>query len=209
MKLQDKIVFYRKRAGLSQEALAGRLHVSRQAVSKWETGEAVPELNKIVALAREFGVTTDELLLEECDPHAPESVYDEEKEPQEEPREATTSNWVESVPGVLGRLIRRYGWLLGVRIAVSGALFTAMGALARGMARSMTDNFGGFGSQLGGMDFGPDTLLEINGVFVNKGSGFASSDPVSIMGSFIMGLGIVMMIGGAALALVLYKNKQK
>jgi len=123
MKLQDKIVFYRKRAGLSQEALAGRLHVSRQAVSKWETGEAVPELNKIVALAREFGVTTDELLLEECDPHAPESVYDEEKEPQEEPREATTSNWVESVPGVLGRLIRRYGWLLGI---VGGMLHAAI-----------------------------------------------------------------------------------
>ena len=40
MKLPEKILYCRKRAGLSQEALAERLGVSRQAVSKWETGEA-------------------------------------------------------------------------------------------------------------------------------------------------------------------------
>ena len=43
MKLSEKILYCRKRAGLSQEALAERLGVSRQAVSKWETGEALPE----------------------------------------------------------------------------------------------------------------------------------------------------------------------
>ena len=43
MKLPEKILYCRKRAGLSQEALAERLGVSRQAVSKWETGEALPE----------------------------------------------------------------------------------------------------------------------------------------------------------------------
>lgn len=62
MKLNEKILYYRKRAGLSQEALAAKVGVSRQAVSKWEVGDSVPELDKLVALAQAFGVTTDELL---------------------------------------------------------------------------------------------------------------------------------------------------
>ena len=65
MKLQEKILYCRKKAGLSQEALAERLGVSRQAISKWETGDAVPEINKLLLLANVFGVTTDWLLSEE------------------------------------------------------------------------------------------------------------------------------------------------
>ena len=205
MKLQEKIAFYRKRAGLSQEALANRLHVSRQAVSKWETGEAVPELNKIVALAREFDITTDELLLENA-----VSADTETDEKTDEGRSAYTvphNNWVESVPGVIGRLLRRYGWLAGVYMACSGALFTAIGVLARSMAGSMTKGLGGFGSSLNEWGFGPDTLLEINGVYTMKD--VAVSNPVSALGGFVMGLGIVMMIGGTALAVVLYRNRRK
>ncbi len=56
MKLPEKILYCRKRAGLSQEALAERLGVSRQAVSKWETGEALPETGKLAALAAELGL---------------------------------------------------------------------------------------------------------------------------------------------------------
>lgn len=62
MKLNEQILHYRKKAGLSQEELAGKIGVSRQAVSKWEVGDTVPELDKLVALAKTFGVTTDELL---------------------------------------------------------------------------------------------------------------------------------------------------
>lgn len=62
MKLNEKILYYRKRAGLSQEALAAKIGVSRQAVSKWELGETTPDVEKLVVLARSFGVTTDELL---------------------------------------------------------------------------------------------------------------------------------------------------
>lgn len=62
MKLPEKILYCRKRAGLSQEELAGRLGVSRQAVSKWETGEAQPELSKLAPLAAELGVSVDWLL---------------------------------------------------------------------------------------------------------------------------------------------------
>lgn len=62
MKMNEKILACRRRAGLSQEALAERLEVSRQAVSRWECGEATPEPAKILQLARTFGVTADWLL---------------------------------------------------------------------------------------------------------------------------------------------------
>ena len=72
MELGEKIAFCRKRAGLSQEALADRLGLSRQAVSRWETGAAVPDLSKIVELSKLFGVTTDFLLLpEQTEPEPP------------------------------------------------------------------------------------------------------------------------------------------
>ena len=62
MKLHEKIYYCRKKAGLSQEALAEKIGVSRQAISKWETGEATPELNKLPLLTSTFGVTYDWLL---------------------------------------------------------------------------------------------------------------------------------------------------
>ena len=59
--LSEKIRALRRRAGLSQEELAETVGVSRQAVSKWESGASVPELDKLVALSAFFGVTIDEL----------------------------------------------------------------------------------------------------------------------------------------------------
>ena len=57
MKLNEKIAYYRRQGKLSQEELAARVGVSRQAVSKWELGEAAPDINKLLALARAFDVT--------------------------------------------------------------------------------------------------------------------------------------------------------
>ena len=62
MTLGEKIIDLRKKRGLSQEDLAITLGVSRQAVSKWETGEAKPDTDKVIALAEYFEVTTDWLL---------------------------------------------------------------------------------------------------------------------------------------------------
>jgi len=64
MILADKIIVLRKKEGWSQEELAHRLQVSRQAVSKWESGASVPDLDKILKLSELFGVTTDYLLQE-------------------------------------------------------------------------------------------------------------------------------------------------
>ena len=72
MILADKIVQLRRQNGWSQEELAHRLDVSRQAVSKWESGNSIPELDKILNMSRIFHVTTDYLLKDELE--QPESV---------------------------------------------------------------------------------------------------------------------------------------
>ena len=62
MKLPEKILSLRKRDGLSQDELAGKLNVSRQAVSRWEVGSAQPDASNILQLSRLFNVTADYLL---------------------------------------------------------------------------------------------------------------------------------------------------
>lgn len=65
MTLGEKIYKLRTGQGLSQEVFGENLGVSRQSVSKWETDQSVPELEKIVAISELFGVTTDYLLKED------------------------------------------------------------------------------------------------------------------------------------------------
>ena len=67
MILADKINNLRKKNGWSQEELAEKMRVSRQAVSKWEGAQTVPDLEKLLALSRLFGVTTDYLLKDELE----------------------------------------------------------------------------------------------------------------------------------------------
>ena len=62
MELSERILQFRKALGLSQEQLAEQVSVSRQSISKWETGQSSPELDKIVIMSRIFGISTDELL---------------------------------------------------------------------------------------------------------------------------------------------------
>lgn len=62
MNLSTKIYELRKAKGMSQEKLAELVGVSRQSISKWESGETIPELERLVELSRIFEVTTDYLL---------------------------------------------------------------------------------------------------------------------------------------------------
>lgn len=62
MNFSEKLLALRKANDLTQEQLAEKLDVSRQSVSKWESGQATPELEKIVALSTVFNVSTDYLL---------------------------------------------------------------------------------------------------------------------------------------------------
>ena len=67
MILADKIITLRKKNGWSQEELAEKVGVSRQAISKWESAQSVPDLDKILRMSEIFGVTTDFLLKDEME----------------------------------------------------------------------------------------------------------------------------------------------
>ncbi len=62
MSVAENLQTLRKKHGITQEQLADELGVSRQAISKWETGEAFPETDKLIALCERFGVSCDTLL---------------------------------------------------------------------------------------------------------------------------------------------------
>ncbi len=65
MILAEKIIKLRKQVGWSQEELAEKMAVSRQSVSKWESTNSIPDLNKIIMLSELFNVSTDSLLKDE------------------------------------------------------------------------------------------------------------------------------------------------
>lgn len=62
MNMAERIQHLRKSRGFSQEELADRVGVSRQAVSKWESGQSMPDLEKVISMSELFGVTTDYIL---------------------------------------------------------------------------------------------------------------------------------------------------
>ena len=70
MTIGQRIAALRKQAGLSQEALAAQLNVSRQAIGKWEADASLPGLDNLQELARALGVSCDELLTGEKRPSA-------------------------------------------------------------------------------------------------------------------------------------------
>lgn len=170
MNLQEKILQLRKKAGLSQEALAERLGVSRQAISKWETGDATPELSKLVLLAKEFNVTTDWLLSE--DDNIPEK-----------------SKTSESGFVFIKRTIKKYSWLAGIYMMISGAVFAAFGWFMRCRLLNSFANIAGVHF----MAF--DTELR--------------NSPVFHIGTFVMVLGIVIVIAGIVLAVFLKKKSKR
>lgn len=63
MELYERLIDLRKEANLTQEKLAEILNISRQAVSKWETGASSPDINNIIQLGVIYGVSTDYILL--------------------------------------------------------------------------------------------------------------------------------------------------
>lgn len=138
MNLSEKIYSCRKKAGLSQEALAEKLGVSRQAVSKWETAEAIPELSKIPMMAKMFGVTADWLLSDKEDFTTP-SPEEEQHGQYSSPKDAATPSWINELPNTASTLFRKYGWLLGVYIAILGGLIAILGTVILLFATHATD----------------------------------------------------------------------
>lgn len=98
MNLSEKIVSLRKKHNMSQEELADKLYVSRQAISRWESGSAMPEAANLLQLSRLFHVTTDYLLYDEyeCDEDLPK-IKSAKKEAQEVDRKRIRQHTISGI----------------------------------------------------------------------------------------------------------------
>ena len=237
MTIGDKIQYMRKKAGLSQEQLADAVGVSRQAVSKWETGEATPEVGKLLLLTRAFNVTADWLISDQG-PDAPIAPDRNREEPREEPRRVTAPRveyyseepeepekslptWLERMPGPMGRFIRRYGWIAGVKIAVIGGVL----CILAGILGILTDSFFTV-SDPPYLDTATYSMESVDRVIIHSGdevetvSPVYGSAPVTVtahdstargflvaLTGFFTGAGITLAVIGAAAALSLRRAR--
>ncbi len=116
MQLHERIYQMRTQAGMSQGDLADKLGVSRQSVSKWETGSAVPELDKLLKLSALFGLSLDEL------------VKGEQRPPEEpaEPQVIYVERTQIPVRKSLGAVLLGVGALILVILTVLGGFLTGL-----------------------------------------------------------------------------------
>lgn len=237
MKLSEKIYCSRKKTGMSQEKLAEQVGVSRQSISKWENGDAKPEIDKLLLLAAAFDVTTDWLLSEDDYDREKEEREREEERIREREREErrvrseererfnrytnqnmksrSNKNWVESVPGVLGKLLARFGWLFGVYTSLSGLGFLLLGFVAKLVSEKMFNGFSNVGANsisvslpkgMSGDEFNQiagQIVDNANANFSHNASMFADNNPVAIFGSVFMWIGLILFIVGIILTIVL------
>ena len=192
MTLGERIAYYRKKAGYSQEGLAEQLNVSRQAISKWETGEATPDAERIIALAAVLGISTDTLLLGKEEPERPCTEAETVRQP------APMPEWLDHLPRHIGRLFREKGYIAGYIVAAQGLGVLLVGLLARfgfgsilSMQKSAWSSVGSWGS--------------IDGM----GSMSAALRFPIIFADIICVLGGIVIIGGVALAIIWKRRVQK
>lgn len=119
MTFGEKLQDLRRKAGMSQDTLAERLDVSRQAVSKWERDETMPETEKLVRIAQLFGASLDELLLDREPPKEPEP----QPQPQVQYQPTYRHNYANQ--------FRRHGYKLGYILIAIGAVICAFSLIMR------------------------------------------------------------------------------
>ena len=114
MNLPEKLAFLRRAKGLCQQELADEMNLSRQAVSKWESGNVMPSLDNLIYLSKLYGVTIDSLIDDSQDlppePAPPEPVP-AEPVPPESPR-------MEHPAFTFIKFIKKYGWLAAFLLAM-------------------------------------------------------------------------------------------
>lgn len=149
MTLGEKIFKLRTEQGLSQETFGEKLGVSRQSVSKWETDQSIPELDKIVAVSELFGVSTDYLLKEtevSCQTEKEEWFQDEKLIREESAANNRRAHYEYRSKKMIGNLplvhinvgvgLYRAKGVIAIGVVAQGGLaigFVAMGGLAVGL----------------------------------------------------------------------------
>lgn len=136
MILADKIIKLRKENGWSQEEMANKLNVSRQAVSKWEGGNAIPDLEKIINMSALFGVSTDYLLKDEIETEAPSETDGSNYEDMDRHVSVEEANGFMDLSAQLSRKMA-----IGVQLCViSPAFLIFMAAFTVSKAHHVADN---------------------------------------------------------------------
>ncbi len=116
MTFGEKLLELRQKAQMSQDALAEKLEVSRQAVSKWERDEAMPETDNVIRIAQIFGVSTDYLLLAQ-------------QPSQAQPQRTATGPSAGFTGARIERFIRRHGYKGGYFLIAGGAILCIIALL--------------------------------------------------------------------------------
>lgn len=112
MKFEEKLMALRKKAGMSQEELADRLGVSRQAVSRWELGSTLPDAPNLLKLSDLFGVSVDYLLRDEYGEER-QSPPIEAKSPEASAKEQGKRKWY---------LVASFAWALAAAAFLIAAI---------------------------------------------------------------------------------------
>lgn len=134
MNLADRIQYLRKQKGYSQEDLADKVGVSRQAVSKWESEQSTPDLEKVIAMSELFEVTTD-YLLKGIEP-LPKDVT--------QPKEKTNASIFSlagtafNLIGIIASAMIWYDEQNAATIAI-GAIFIVIGCMIYGIGMTISD----------------------------------------------------------------------
>lgn len=147
MTFGEKLQELRRKAGMSQDTLAEQLDVSRQAVSKWERDETMPETEKVVRIAQLFHVSLDELLLNK--------VRQEEPDPQPQPQPAYAPRG-----NRYQKQLRRHGYKLGYIPMTLGAIICVFSLLVYFIWPAFGNSFFGSASDLMS-DFGSMNSMDI------------------------------------------------
>ncbi len=103
MALSEKLYTLRKKSGLSQEQLAEKLEVSRQAISKWESGTSVPESDKLIVISNYFNVSLDYLLKEDAEQSA-------SPEKEDLPKANGRNKWIFGIICSIGGILSMIVW---------------------------------------------------------------------------------------------------
>lgn len=168
MTFGEKLQELRRKNAISQDVLAEKLEVSRQAVSKWERDEAMPETDKIVRIARLFQVSTDYLLLAE-----------EKEEPKEQPRQERVyqpaAQPYKNNGQRMERFVRRHGYKAGYIMMGAGALLCIVALLIFMLLPKLGQGFfdpaKNFSDSMGDVSWGSGITEQLPGIVEDEAIG--------------------------------------
>lgn len=147
MTLAEKITLLRKQKGWSQEELAEKMDISRQSVSKWESGTSVPDLDKIIKISQIFAVSTDYLLKEENEDGA-DTEFATKEAPDDEMKRSVSIEEATAFMDLTNRVAGKMA--AGCSLCVFSAIpLIVMGGMAECGKTAMTEDMaGGLGAAI-------------------------------------------------------------